>query len=221
MDESKTVDIDTRARVYALELLTTQLISEYLRAVPESAKQAAWAREHLYRITETIPVEGDGFDEEARLLLGDQRWRRPYSRRCFGAGANDPASSAFMGYRPAGRMTMCGRLRRGSGHDLIHQHQHWSTAPYLAAQFLSQRGDTAVSADNRRKFFPIGERLTDALDAHVADLVCAALCRDGPIDLDRSPTGGSNDLRGNANAVGTKVPLSQHGYTLSVVLAEV
>ena len=29
------MDIELRARVYSLELLTTQLISEYLRTVPE------------------------------------------------------------------------------------------------------------------------------------------------------------------------------------------
>ena len=34
------MDLDMRARVYALELLTTQLISEYLRAVPVELSRA-------------------------------------------------------------------------------------------------------------------------------------------------------------------------------------
>lgn len=63
------MDIDTTARLYALELLTTQLISEFLRTVPEPEKQAAWAREHLHRLAETMPVESGGFDEEARLRV--------------------------------------------------------------------------------------------------------------------------------------------------------
>jgi len=63
------MDIETAARLCALELLTTQLISEFLRAVPEPEKQAAWAREHLHRLAETLPVESGGFDEEARLRV--------------------------------------------------------------------------------------------------------------------------------------------------------
>ena len=61
------MDIELRARVYSLELLTTQLISEYLRTVPEPAQQAAWAREHLRRIADTVPVQSDSLDEEARM----------------------------------------------------------------------------------------------------------------------------------------------------------
>jgi hypothetical protein len=38
------MDVEVKARLYALELLTTQLISEYLRTVPEPVKQAEWAR---------------------------------------------------------------------------------------------------------------------------------------------------------------------------------
>jgi len=41
------MDIDTHGRVYALELLTTQLISEYLRTVPDPTAQTKWARGHL------------------------------------------------------------------------------------------------------------------------------------------------------------------------------
>ncbi|HEX7970072.1 MAG TPA: hypothetical protein VF502_17745 [Stellaceae bacterium] len=59
-----------RARIYALELLTTQLISEFLRATPEPAKQAEWAREHLQRLAEIHPVESDSLDDEARLRVG-------------------------------------------------------------------------------------------------------------------------------------------------------
>jgi hypothetical protein len=64
------MDIDMKARVYALELLTTQLISEYLRTVPDPAAQTKWAREHLHRLADGMPVETEGFDEEARLRVG-------------------------------------------------------------------------------------------------------------------------------------------------------
>ena len=63
------MDIETEARLFALELLTTQLISEFLRTVPEPQNQAAWAREHLHRLAETMPVDSRGFDEEARLRV--------------------------------------------------------------------------------------------------------------------------------------------------------
>ena len=61
------MDVELKARLYALELLTTQLISEYLRAVPEPAQQAEWARQHLYRSAEALRVDCDNLDEEARL----------------------------------------------------------------------------------------------------------------------------------------------------------
>lgn len=64
------MEVELRARVYSLELLAIQLISEYLRTTPEPAKQAAWALDHLQRIAETMPVGSDGFDDEARLRLG-------------------------------------------------------------------------------------------------------------------------------------------------------
>lgn len=58
-----------RARIYALELLTTQLISEYLRQTPEPARQAEWARDHLQRMAEIHPVESESLDDEARLRV--------------------------------------------------------------------------------------------------------------------------------------------------------
>ena len=63
------MDLDTRARVYALELLTTQLISEYLRTVPDPAAQTKWAREHLHRLADGMAVETESLDEEARLRV--------------------------------------------------------------------------------------------------------------------------------------------------------
>jgi hypothetical protein len=51
------MDLDMTARVYALELLTTQLISEYLQTVPDPAAQTKWARRHLHLLAEGMPVE--------------------------------------------------------------------------------------------------------------------------------------------------------------------
>ena len=61
--------LELHARVRALELLTTQLISEYLRSTPEPAKQAAWARDLLHRLAEVMPVESDSLDEETRMRV--------------------------------------------------------------------------------------------------------------------------------------------------------
>lgn len=58
------------ARVYALELLTAQLISEYLRTVPDPAAQAKWARDHLHHLADGMPLETESLDEEARLWVG-------------------------------------------------------------------------------------------------------------------------------------------------------
>jgi hypothetical protein len=63
------MDIEMRGRVYALELLTTQLISEYLRAVPDPAGQAKWAADHLRRLADDLPLDTGGIDEEARVRL--------------------------------------------------------------------------------------------------------------------------------------------------------
>jgi hypothetical protein len=63
------MDLETKARVYALELLTTQLISEYLRTVPDATTQTKWAREHLHRLADGMVVETESLDEEARLRL--------------------------------------------------------------------------------------------------------------------------------------------------------
>jgi hypothetical protein len=63
------MDIETKARVHALELLTTQLISEYLRTVPDPEAQASWAREHLHGMADQVAVETESLDEEARLRV--------------------------------------------------------------------------------------------------------------------------------------------------------
>jgi hypothetical protein len=61
------MDIEMRGRIYALELVTTQLISEYLRTVADPAGQVKWAADHLRRVADGLAVETDGLDEEARL----------------------------------------------------------------------------------------------------------------------------------------------------------
>jgi hypothetical protein len=42
------IDLDMKARGHMLELLTTQLISEYLRTVADPGAQTKWARQHLH-----------------------------------------------------------------------------------------------------------------------------------------------------------------------------
>jgi hypothetical protein len=64
------MDLDMTARVYALELLTAQLISESLRTVPDPAEQTKWAREHLHHLADGMPVETERLDEGARLRVG-------------------------------------------------------------------------------------------------------------------------------------------------------
>jgi hypothetical protein len=59
-----------KSRIYALELLTTQVISEYLRSVPDPAAQAQWAKQHLHALADALRVEANGFDDEARLRVG-------------------------------------------------------------------------------------------------------------------------------------------------------
>jgi hypothetical protein len=64
------MDVEMRGRMYALELLTTQLISEYLRTVPDAAAQTKWAKGHLHEAAETLAVETESLDDEARLRVG-------------------------------------------------------------------------------------------------------------------------------------------------------
>lgn len=61
------MDIELKARIYALELLTTQLISEYLRTVPDPTAQAHWAADHLRLVADGLSIETESLDEEARL----------------------------------------------------------------------------------------------------------------------------------------------------------
>lgn len=58
------------ARVYALELLITQLTPEYLRTVPDAPAQAKWARGHRQGTAEALGTEPDSADNEARLRAG-------------------------------------------------------------------------------------------------------------------------------------------------------
>jgi hypothetical protein len=64
------MDLDMRSHVYVLELLATQLISEYLRTVHDPKAQESWARTQLHEVAETMLVDAQGFDDEARLRLG-------------------------------------------------------------------------------------------------------------------------------------------------------
>lgn len=63
------MSIEIEARVHAFELLLTQLISEYLRGVPDSRQQAAYAREQLARAAAQMPLPSRSLDEEAKLRV--------------------------------------------------------------------------------------------------------------------------------------------------------
>jgi|SRR6185312_2868668 len=64
------MEIETTTRLYALELLTIQLISEYLRSVPDPDGQASWARRQLHGAADGMVIETASLDEEARWRLG-------------------------------------------------------------------------------------------------------------------------------------------------------
>ena len=51
--------IERTSRLYALELLTTQLISEYLRSVPDPVGQVRWATEHLLGAADGMRLDAD------------------------------------------------------------------------------------------------------------------------------------------------------------------
>jgi len=63
------MEVELAARVYALELLTTQLISELLRTVPDPIQQAIWGQSHLHHLADGVPVHTESLDEEARLRV--------------------------------------------------------------------------------------------------------------------------------------------------------
>jgi hypothetical protein len=62
------MDVEMRGRMYALELLTTQLISEYLRTVPDAAAQTKWARGHLHEAAETLMVETESLSSDSLIV---------------------------------------------------------------------------------------------------------------------------------------------------------
>lgn len=64
------MDVEMNGRIYALELLTMQLISEYLRSVPDAVAQTKWARGHLHGAAESLVIETESLDDEARLRIG-------------------------------------------------------------------------------------------------------------------------------------------------------
>jgi len=61
------MEIDLAARVHAVELLTTQLVSEYLRSFPDAAARALSARGELSRLADNLSLGSDRPDEAARL----------------------------------------------------------------------------------------------------------------------------------------------------------
>jgi hypothetical protein len=63
------MEVELAARVYALELLTTQLISELLRTVPDPIQQVTWGKGHLHHLADGLPVHTESLDEEARLRV--------------------------------------------------------------------------------------------------------------------------------------------------------
>jgi hypothetical protein len=58
-------ELDTTARVYALERLTTQPISEFLQCPMRVHRQHG--RGHLHGTAEVLAIETDGLHDEARL----------------------------------------------------------------------------------------------------------------------------------------------------------
>ena len=79
------MDLDMKARVYVLELLTTQLISEYLRTVPDPVAQTNWARQHLHLLADGMPVETESLDQEVRLRVSIKAITRGSPKRSPGA----------------------------------------------------------------------------------------------------------------------------------------
>jgi hypothetical protein len=56
------MDIQTTARLSALELLTTELLSAHLLAVPDSELEVNWAIDHLRHTVDAMPSSGTAKD---------------------------------------------------------------------------------------------------------------------------------------------------------------
>ncbi|HXQ50422.1 MAG TPA: hypothetical protein VN802_04950 [Stellaceae bacterium] len=63
------MDIEELARLYALELLVTQLIGEQLEATPDPQEQCGRARWQLGALVEKMRFADLTLDDEARLRL--------------------------------------------------------------------------------------------------------------------------------------------------------
>jgi hypothetical protein len=57
-----------KARGHVLELLTTQLISEYLRTVADPGVPPKWARQHLHFLADEMPVETESLAGRSSLV---------------------------------------------------------------------------------------------------------------------------------------------------------
>ncbi len=88
------MDIQTTARLSALELLTTELLSAHLLTVPDSELEVTWAIDHLRSVVDAMPfgnatakdmatLRAAVKDELSRILnaalaqarqVGRQRW---------------------------------------------------------------------------------------------------------------------------------------------------
>jgi hypothetical protein len=102
------MDVEMRGRMYALELLTTQLISEYLRTVPDAAAQTKWAKGHLHEAAETLAVETESLDDEARLRVGMKgHVNRILDAALLRAQATPLIPTASLGRWARGRIVAC------------------------------------------------------------------------------------------------------------------
>ena len=63
------MDIQTTARLSALELLTTELLAAHLITVPDSELEVTWAIDHLRKTVDAMQV-GSGTAQEVATLRG-------------------------------------------------------------------------------------------------------------------------------------------------------
>jgi hypothetical protein len=61
------MDIQTTARLSALELLTTELLSAHLLTVPDPESEVTWAIDHLRNAIDAMPI-GNGTAKEMATL---------------------------------------------------------------------------------------------------------------------------------------------------------
>ena len=61
------MEIQTTARLSALELLTTELLAAHLLTVPDAAFEVSWAIDHLRKVVDVMPVASGTAKEIATL----------------------------------------------------------------------------------------------------------------------------------------------------------